>query len=210
MTIRNVFGDFVTIAPSGLYLSKDATAGQIARNVLVQRVSGTSAARMCIAPTGGIGIRIEDNVLSDCRYAGIDLETDAVGEKLQDVHILRNQISGFYLFAIGVAGPTYASATAGDIDGIEIRGNRTLTASDTCWEAVHTERGPIGNLVVADNPELKSIGDGVELGDVTSGSVTGNALQLTAGPFWCNSPSIPVRLRNSSGVAISGNTSTGY
>ena len=116
VTIRNVFGDHVSVAPSGLHLYVDATAGEIARNVLIQRVKGTSAARMCLGLTGGIGIRAEDNVLSDCRYAGIDLETDAVGEKLQDVHILRNQISGYYLFAIGIAGPVYAPANPGDID----------------------------------------------------------------------------------------------
>ena len=210
VTIRNVFGDFVSVAPSGLHLYRDATAGQIARDVLIQRIKGTSAARMCLGLTGGIGIRAEDNVLSDCRYAGIDLETDAVGEKLQDVHILRNQISGYYLFAIGIAGPSYAPPNPGDIDGIEIRRNTTPTASDTCWEAVHTERGPIGNVVVADNPLLKSQGDAIELRDVTSGSVTGNTLQLTAGPWWCNSPSVPVRLVNSPGVTQSANTSTGY
>lgn len=210
MSIRNVFGDFVTVAPSGLHLFHDATKGQLPRDVLIQRVSGTSAARMCIALTGGIGIRVEDSALSDCRYAGIDLETDAVGEKLQDVHILRNQISGFYLFAIGVVGPVYAAPNPGDIDRIEIRGNTTLTASDTCWEAIHADRGPISNLVIADNPLLKSQGDGIELTGVTSGSVTGNALQLTAGPTWCNAPSIPVRLIDAPNVLVSANTGSGY
>jgi hypothetical protein len=210
VSIRHVFGDFVTVAPSGLYLHRDATAGELSRDVLIQRVSGTGAARMCIALTGGIGIRVEDSVLSDCRYAGIDLETDAVGVKLQDVHVLRNQISGFYLFAIGVVGPTDAPPNGGDIDRIEIRGNTTQTASDTCWEAVHADRGPISNLVVADNPRLKSQGDGVELREVTSGSVSGNVMQLTAGPSWCNAPSIPVRLVNSPSVLVFGNTSSGY
>ena len=210
VSIRNVFGDLVTVAPSGLYLFLDATKGQLSRNVVIQRVNGAGAARMCIALTGGIGIRVEDSALSDCRYAGIDLETDAVGEKLQDVHILRNQIAGFYLFAIGVVGPTYAPPNPGDIDRIEIRGNTTLTASDTCWEAVHADRGPISNLVVADNPVLKSQGDGVELRGVTSGAVSGNAIQLTAAPGWCNAPSIPVRLIGSPSVSVFANTSTGY
>ena len=210
VTIRNVFGDAVTVAPSGLHLYGDATAGQVARDVLIQRVTATSTARMCLGLTGGIGIRAEDNVLSDCRYAGIDLETDAVGEKLQDVHILRNQISGYYLFAIGVAGPVYAPPNPGDIDNIEIRGNTTLTASDTCWEPIHAERGPVSNLVVADNPMLKSIGDGIELYDVTSGSVSGNTFQLTASPLLCNTPSIPVRLHASPNVTVSGNTGIGY
>ena len=210
VTVRHVFGDFVTVAPSGLYLFHDATKGLLSRDVLVQRVTGTSAARMCIALTGGIGIRVEDSVLADCRYAGIDLETDAVGEKLQDVHILRNQISGYYLFAIGVAGPAYAPPNPGDIDNIEIRGNTTLTASDTCWEAIHAERGPFSNLVVAENPMLKSLGDGIELYDVTSGSVSGNTMQLTASPLLCNTPSIPVRLHASPNVTVAGNTASGY
>ena len=210
VSVRHVFGDFVTVAPSGLYRFGDARTGELSRNVLVQRVNGSGAARMCIALTGGIGIRVEDSVLSDCRYAGIDLETDAVGEKLQDVHILRNQISGFYLFAIGVVGPVYAPPNVGDIDRIEIRGNTTLTASDTCWAAVHAERGPIGNLVVADNPLLQSQGDGVKLVGVTSGAVTGNVLQLTAAPSWCNAPSLPVRLAGSPNVLVSANTAFGY
>jgi len=210
VAIRNVFGDFVTVAPSGLYLLRDATKGQLPRDILVQRVTGAGAARMCIALTGGIGLRVEDSVLSDCRYAGIDLETDAVGEKLQDVQILRNQIAGFYLFAIGVVGPAYAPPNAGDIDRIEIRGNSTATASDTCWEAIHADRGPISNLVVADNTHLRSHGDGVELRGVTSGSVSGNVIELMAPPWWCNAPSIPVRLAESPAVLVSGNTGIGY
>ena len=210
VSIRDVFGDFVTVAPSGLYRYGDATTGQLPRGVLVQRLSGAGAARMCIALTGGIGLRVEDSVLSDCRYAGIDIEADAVGEKLQDVHILRNQISGFYLFAIGVLGPATAPPDAGDVDGIEIRGNSTLTASDTCWPAIHAGRGPIGNLVVADNPLLQSAGDGVALLGVTSGSVSGNVLALTAAPWACNAPSIPVRLVGSPDVLVSANTAVGY
>ena len=57
---------------------------------------------------------------------------------------------------------------------------------------------------------LKSQGDGVELRGVTSGAVSGNAIQLTAAPGWCNAPSIPVRLIGSPSVSVFANTSTGY
>jgi hypothetical protein len=45
---------------------------------------------------------------------------------------------------------------------------------------------------------------------VTSASVSGNVIELSAGPTWCNAPSIPVRLVNSPNVLVSGNTSVGY
>ena len=209
--IDDVFGDGVMTAPSGWHYSQNVLAGQLPRDVLIQRVTIESTQRMCIGFTGGIGLTVQDSSLSDCRYAGVDLETDVPGEKLQNVKVLRNTISGFYLFAIGVAGPTFAPPQPDDISGIEIRGNITPTHSDTCWPAVNAERGPISNMVVAGNPDLKSQGDSVRLTDVQGGSVTANKLTLTKGLHWCASPSVPVRLAGTTtGVTVSGNTTVGY
>ena len=165
---------------------------------------------MCIALTAGIGLRVEDSKLADCRYAGIDLETDVPGESLRDVQVRRNTIAGYYLFAIGIAGPANSAPKAGDIDGIEIRDNVTSTPSDTCWPAVNAERGPIADVVVAGN-RLKTLNQGVKLQSVTSGSVTANRIEITGNPNLCGPPrAIPVQLASSPKVAVSGNTPVGY
>lgn len=223
MTIRNVFGDLVTVAASGQYLQNDATKGQIARDVLIQGVQGYNAVRMCIAPTAGIGIRVEDNTLRHCRYGGIDMETEAPGAKLQNVKVLRNTIDGATptsefatrVSAIIVVGPGTAKALADDISGFEIRGNRILKAPETCYPAItiseqNTERGPISNVTVADNTMLTQ-SHGVSVNDVNTGVVTGNDVTLTRTPGWCGPPaSVPVRVLRSTNVTVSANTSRGY
>ncbi|MEJ7783496.1 MAG: hypothetical protein WKF96_01750 [Solirubrobacteraceae bacterium] len=208
--VYDVFGDFVTTAPSGFVRGGGALGGQVPRNIAIQRLNGRGAARMCVALTGGIGLRVEDSKLSDCRYGGIDIETDVAGEPLRDVHILRNTIAGYYLFAIGIAGPVGTPPKPGDIDDIEIRDNVTTTPSDKCWAAVNAERGPISGVVVAGN-RLKTISRGVNLESVSSGSVSANTIEITVSPGLCGPPAaIPVRITNSPQVAVSNNTSLGY
>ena len=210
VTVRDVFGDFVTTVPSGFVRGGGALGGEVPRNVAIQRVDGQGAARMCIALTAGIGVRVEDSTLSDCRYAGIDLETDVPGEPLRDVKVLRNTISGYYLFAIGIAGPAGSQPRPGDIDAIEIRDNVAATPSDTCWAAVNAERGPISDLVVAAN-RLRTLNNGVRLEGVVSGSVTGNAVEITGNPNLCGPPrGVPVLVTNPSQVQVDANTSSGY
>ena len=155
-------------------------------------------------------MRVEDSTLSDCRYAGIDLETDVPGEPLRDVKVLRNTISGYYLFAIGIAGPGSGVPLPGDIDRIEIRDNVVATPSDTCWAAVNTERGPISNVVVAAN-RLKTLNHGVKLQDVVSGSVSANTIEITGNPNLCGPPrATPIKLTNSPQVLVGVNTAIGY
>jgi len=210
VTVRDVFGDFVTTVPSGFVRGGGALGGEVPRNVAIQRVDGRGAARMCIALTAGIGVRVEDSRLSDCRYAGIDLETDVPGEPLRDVKVLRNTISGYYLFAIGVAGPAGSRPQRGDIDGIEIRDNVVATPSDTCWAAVNAERGPISGVVVAAN-RLRTLNNGVKLVGVASGSVTRNAIEITGNPALCGPPrAVPVEVTGSPQVRVEANTSSGY
>jgi hypothetical protein len=210
ITVRDVFGDFVATAPSGFVRGGGALGGEVPRNVLIQRVNGQGAARMCIALTAGIGVRVEDSTLADCRYAGIDVETDVPGEPLRDVKVLRNTISGYYLFAIGIAGPGWGAPNPGDIDGIEIRDNVVATPSDTCWAAVNAERGPISNVAITGN-RLKTLNNGVKLQDVTSGSVSANTIEITGNPNLCGPPrAIPIRLTNSPQVLVGVNTPIGY
>lgn len=211
LQVDDVYGDGVAIAPSGYHYFGDVLRGQQPSDHVVQRVRVESARRMCIAPTAGTRITVQDNTLIDCRYAGIDMETDVAGEKLHDIKILRNSCNGYYLFCIGAAGPVNERPLPDDIKNIEIRGNTTVTASDTCWEPVHIERGPVTNVIVNDNPGFKSQGDGVELIDVQGGSVAGNTLTLTKGLHWCNSPSVPSRLGGTTrGIVVGPNTTVGY
>ena len=217
--VRNVYGEFLTASPYGWDITLPA------RNVRVERLTGVHAKRQGVAISGAIGFWLTDSNLSDCAQLCFDAEADITGERLQDIHVLRNTISDFYLSAIGVAGPVPNQGTTnpGDIDNIEIRGNTIVTPSDTCWPAIWAGRGPISRLVVEDNPSLKSQGNGAELNDVVSGSVSRNHFETTRARFgWCNTndnpvdpanprsgPTVPVWLYRSS-VTVVGNTSTGY
>jgi hypothetical protein len=206
-TVRDVFGDFVTTAPSGFAHGTGALGGQVPRDVTIQRLKGRSAARMCVGLAAGIAITVKDSVLSDCRYAGIDMETDVPGEPLRDIQILRNRFAGYYLFAIGVAGPVQEPPKPGDIDGIEIRDNVTTTTSDTCWAAVFAARGPIANLVIADN-RLKSPTNAIRLSGVVSGSAKDSEIQIAGSAQRCGVEKPPplVRIDDAPAVAESGNT----
>ena len=216
-TIRNVWGDGVTTARSG-WIPGNSVAGVAPRNTRLQRLTITSVARMCVAFTEQVGGWLEDSALSDCHYAGVDLETDVGGQVLRDVHILRNKISGYYIMGIGVAGPVLGMGTpaAGDLDRIEVRGN-TVGEGDTCWSPILfsdplVSRGPISNISVADNA-VTAQGDGISINDVVGGSVTGNRITTTRGRLWCGTLSalvLPVKVLRSTGVTVSGSTVVGY
>ncbi len=68
-------------------------------------------------------------------------------------------------------------------------------------------------MVTADNT-LKTLGDGIRYNYVQGASVTGNTIVNTVGnPVFCGTlsdPTVPVRVTNSTGVAVSGNSSEGY
>lgn len=77
VSVRNVFGDFVNTAASGARsIGGDVRTGQMPRNVRIQRLPGTTAQRMCISFSAGIGMWLEDSSLSDCDHAGVGLEPD--------------------------------------------------------------------------------------------------------------------------------------
>ena len=220
-TIRNIFGDAVTVAPSGSYLYNDVTRGQIARDVLIQRVQAYNTVRMCLGLTGGIGIRAEDNTLTHCRYAAIDLEIDYPGEKLQNVKVLRNRIlpavgNSFatYVSAIVAAGEPSLGAAPDDIQNIEIRDNNVLKPPATCFPTImtsdkQTNRGPITNVAITGNT-IQTQSDGISVNDTNTGSVSGNEITLTISPRTCESPAVPVRVLRSTGVTVGSNPATGY
>lgn len=213
--IREVYGDGVATARSG-WIPTNVLLGAVPRNVRMEILTVTTAARQCVAFTEIIGGWLQDSTLRDCHYGAVDMEIDVGGQVLHDLHILRNDIANYYLFGIAVEGSTMAGSVSalGDMDDIEIRGN-TLGESDTCWEPIlfseqSVQRGPISDITVADNT-LATQGDGIGVYDVVRGSVTGNTITLTK-PVngWCESPALPVRVERSSSVTVGANTINGY
>lgn len=211
VSVYSVFGEFVVSNPSGFYYGGGANDGQVPTNVRVTRLRGEHAARQCVAVTAAQGFWLEDSTLSDCYQNGVDVEPDVAGVPLRDVHILRNTVSAYYFSAFTV--PT--AYRSGDVDGVEIRGNRTLSSSDTCYPAVlaggvQGNAFVLNNIVVADNT-LKTLYDGVVGRYVGSGRVTGNAVTITVSPNYCGPPrGEVVRLVNSPNVAVHSNTAVGY
>ena len=211
VSVYSVFGEFVVSNPSGFYYGGGALDGQVPTNVRITRLRGESAARQCVGATAAQGFWLEDSNLSDCYQNGVDLEPDVAGERIRDAHILGNTISGFLFSAITV--PT--AYQVGDVDGIEIRGNKTTSTSDSCYPpvligGVQDNSNAIYNVVVADNT-LRTLYEGVKYSHVGSGSVTGNNITLTVSPNFCGPPTAsPVRLINSPHAVVSSNTATGY
>jgi hypothetical protein len=205
--ITRVFGDFVTVAPNGDALQP------VARNVRIERLEGRYAARQCVAPIGVVGFWLTDSKLSDCFQTGVDIEPDVAGELVQDVHILRNTITGTYFTAIQAP----VKGAPGDVKNIEIRGNMITRAPDTCFPAVLITypQNNVGNttmlsgIVIEDN-DLKTLSNGVVMQDVASGSVRNNRIENTAGNLCAPPTPKAVKLINSPNVLVSGNTMVGY
>jgi hypothetical protein len=210
VTVRDTFGDFVTTAPA-FFHGGGSRYGEIPRNVRVIRLDGTRAARHCIAPTTAIGFWLEDSTLRDCWYGGVDAEVDAPGLTLHDVHILRNTFDGYYLFAVAVP----FAGHGGDVNGIEIRANKTLTPGDTCWPTILVggradDPSAFLNIAVTDN-QLKTLATGISVERVNTGSITNNAIEKTAPSSLCGPPApVPLAVRLSTAVAQWGNTTLGY
>jgi hypothetical protein len=219
--IKNVFGDGVSTARSES-VQGNAAAGTPPHNTRFQRLTISKAARHCAGFTEQIGGWVEDSTLSDCHYGAIDMEIDYGdhtnqsgifyrGQSMKDMHILRNRISGYFLFGIAVEGPTdIGTSRPGDIDTIEVRGN-TIGAGDTCWPAVifsevDKNRGPISNITVTDN-DLTSQGYVMGVFDVNGGSVTNNKAISTKGAGWCGNIDA-VRMERSTSVTASNNGPT--
>ena len=211
LSVYSVFGEFVVSNPSGFYYGGGALDGQVPVNVRITRLHGEHAARQCIGATAANGFWLEDSTLSDCYQNGVDIEPDWPGEPAHNVHILRNTISGFYISAITV--PT--AYKSGDVDGVEIRGNKTTTASDSCYPpvligGVQDNTFTLNNVVVADNT-LMTLYGGVKYTYVASGSISGNDITVTVSPNYCGPPrGVPVQLVNSPNVVVGTNTTKGY
>lgn len=210
VSVFSVFGDFLVADPSGFFHGLGALDGQVPTNVEVDRLYGESAGRQCVAVTAARAFWLRDSTLRDCYQNGVDLEPDVAGEPVQDVHILSNEISGYYFSAIAV--PT--SYGDGDVRGIEIARN-TTSASDTCYPAVmlggvQANSVPLDDITVTDNT-LDTLNEGVRATSVGSGMVTGNQVTIKAPATLCGPPlAVPIRLVESAGLQARLNSDEGY
>lgn len=110
-------------------------------------------------------------MLRDCWYAGVDLEPDAPGAPIQDVHVLRNTFVGFNISATTLPKP----ANTGDTNGVEIRGRKTLTPGDTCMPTIWFGDAPENAnrllKVAVEDVQIKSLAGDILFDHVEGGSI---------------------------------------
>jgi hypothetical protein len=201
MTIEDVFGDGVTAAVAH-YL--DGPAGQpldSPRDVHVERVAVTTAARHCFSPSQAVGFWLQDSAASDCWYGGMDAELDDVKQKLQGIHVLRNTFDGFNLFGVVVP----VAGDGANTSDIEIRDNRFLTVPDApCNTIVEVGIYPsnpntIKHVVVEGNT-MKARGVGVAFDHVDGGAIRDNRIARDGESCSLPAKTPLVRVTNSTGV----------
>ncbi|MEY2398570.1 MAG: hypothetical protein QOJ00_1744 [Actinomycetota bacterium] len=195
--IRDVFGDGVL---TGVSEYVDASvASQTPRDVHVERVTATKAARHCFSPNQVIGFWLEDSTGKDCWYGALDAELDDPKQTLQGLHILNNAFSDFNLLGIFI--PVAGENTR----DIEIRGNHFLTFPDQPCNTVievgiyPTNPNTFRNVVVEQN-WLKAHGVGIAFDHVEGGRIRGNRVEYEE--KGCNLPAKApeTRVTNSSGI----------
>ena len=205
-TIDDVFGDGVTVAVAH-YVEGSATHPlNSPRDVRIERVKVTRAARHCYSPSQADGFWLQDSEANDCWYGGFDAELDNVEQKLQDIHVIDNTFDGFNMFGIVV--PVAGDGT--NTKDIEIRGNRFLTVpTQACNTIIEvgiypTNPNRFHNVVVEGN-SMKTHGVGVSLDHVIGGRVRGNRIEYEE--RGCSRPDVPppVRVTNSTGVSVENN-----
>ena len=208
------WGDGVTTGPDIYVDSTIPTASaSYTRNVLIERMTVETTARMCWGPTSGINITIQDSSCRDAWYSGLDAEIDNPAQPLQGLRVVRNTFDGFGHSGIGVP------VAAGQVPtrDIEIRGNRMLTvADDYCAPSIVVGLYPDSNpalfhdVITADN-ELPAYGSGIVYDHVDTGAITGNTLHRLERPGFtpeglCGVGNAePIRTSNSRNVIIASN-----
>lgn len=206
MTIENVFGDGVTTAVAHYVDGPEDQPLNRPRDVHVERVKVTQAARHCFSPSQAVGFWLEDSEANDCWYGGFDAELDDVAQQLQDIHVLRNTFSGFGLFGVTVP----VAGNGSNTKDIEIRDNRFLTVPDAPCNTIievgiyPTNPNTFKNVVIEGN-SMKTHGVGVAVDHVEGGSIRDNRIDYVEKN--CQRPNTPpfVRVTNSTRVTEQGN-----
>lgn len=204
LDIRDVFGDGVLTGVSE-YVD-GSVPSQTPRDVHVERVKVTKAARHCYSPNQVVGFWLENSIGKDCWYGALDAELDEPEQKIQDVHLLHNTFADFNLLGIVIP----VAGNGENTRGIEIRGNTFLTYPDQPCNIViavgsyPTNPNTIKNVVVKDN-SIKSHGVAIAFDHVRGGRIADNRVEYAE--RGCERPRVPppVRLTNSSLVTVQDN-----
>lgn len=209
MTIEHVFGDGVTIAMAHYVDGLAADPRDLPRDVHIERVRVTKAARHCISPSQGDGIWLQDSNLTDCWYGGVDAELDSVNQTLKNLHILRNTFDGVLMFGVLVP----VAGVGQNTENVEIRDNTFYGAPDNrCNTTIEVGSYPtnphtIKNVVVAGNSLLGRSGLAVSFDHVEGGAITGNAAPgYREGGCTHPAPTPFARLTNSDAVTVADNS----
>ena len=209
LKISKVFGDGV-LTGLGYYIDGSATDPlNTPTNVRIERVEVTTTARHCISPSQGNGVWLEDSVLKDCWYGGLDAELDDPNrDVLKNVHLLRNTFDGFFMF--GIALPVAGNSNTTDI---EIRGNRFLTPPDNqCNQTILVGAYPTNpntfSRVTVDNNDIVTHGLAVSFDHVVGGSLQHNKITQTDINCSYPNPTPITRVTNSSSVTVADNGPT--
>lgn len=207
-TIEHVFGDGVSVALGHYVGGSAAHPRDVPRNVHIERIQVTKAARHCVSPSQGDGVWLQDSTLTDCWYGAFDGELDNVTQTLKNVHILRNTLEGFLMFGIAIP----VAGNASNTENIEIRDNTIKTRPDnSCNSIIEVgiyPRNPntFKNVVVANNTLMARSGVGVSFDHVEAGAISDN-VEWGYAEAGCAYPAATPfsRLTNSAAVTIANN-----
>jgi hypothetical protein len=205
LTIREVWGDGIQLAPSWQYTGGDVP-GDVPTKIMIRNNRVMTASRQCLTVAAGQGVTLMENHLSDCWYGGIDLEVDNDTTPLRDIHVVRNAINGTFLF--GMSLPAYGQA--GMIDGVEFRENDEQTPPDGCFLGLSAGywRGQLtASGVEAVNNTIRSRGVGISYDHVSSGAIIGNRIFQYGGCY--DGSGAPIQVTESPSVVVCHNTGNG-
>jgi hypothetical protein len=177
VTIHNVFGDGVSLA-NAYYQDPEDPTPEFPRNVRLERLGVSKAARHCVSASQVTGFWLEDSKLDDCYLDGVDAEKDQISDPLADLHFLRNTVSDY--FGVGLVVPIGGSTEGAPVDGVEIRGNRfpTLAFASVCNQAIVLggyEKQFFADVTIEGN-QILSWKVGIAVRGVTSGRIRDNAI----------------------------------
>ena len=194
--VYNVWGDGVILAFDGILDAAVRCYGgvcdwQVARNMVIERVSVDNASRTCFAPT-----QTRNNVIRDshCRNAwmwGIDAEADGYPVE-QDGQLLHNAlpIDGLLIERVTFGGYGFgaiAVPVGGDFDtivgNITIRNNTIgpRQPSNPCGSTVLVGAYPAGRLtnVVIEGNDITAMANAVEMRQTDGGAIRNNTFRYT-------------------------------
>ena len=168
---NDLWGDGVLTAFDGILdTTVHNSAWQVARNLVVERITVENASRTCAASTQGINITYRDSTFRHCWTWGMDHEADGDANgnlhnklPIDGIHMLNNIFEGYNYGAITVpVGGDVFQPDPGDrtpVANITIRGNQLRTGPEQapCQASIliglpdYSSANRIQNAVTEDN-----------------------------------------------------------